>query len=91
MLNIEDFICNFRNSQSHIENGNKCVRNLFGTDYHYYFAKILQDKLILADKFVLHFLKSILSTNMPNKPGILRADIQMGPNWLTRQKFQMMF
>lgn len=42
MLNIEDFICNFRNSQNHIENGNKCVCNLFGTDYYYYFAKILQ-------------------------------------------------
>lgn len=42
MLNIEDFICNFRNRQSHIENGSKCVCNLFGTDYHYYFAKILQ-------------------------------------------------
>ena len=40
MLNIEDFICNFRNSQSHIENGSKCVCNLFGTDYHYYFAKM---------------------------------------------------
>ena len=43
MVDIEDFIDEFRNSQAdYVEDGDECVRHLFRAGYCYYFAKILQ-------------------------------------------------